>query len=1140
MVHRNKRNLIGKTLIVFFLAITIVTGNNLQAFSLENGKITNHLQEQMEQLPANSLIQINITLNERFDSQSLLATANTMSKAERREYVIKVLKDFTALSQKGILADLKQFQRTAEVKDITAFWIANVINCKATPAAIKQLAKNEKIGSIDYDEKRILLEPGEKKNPYFIEGLSGDREMAWHITKINADDVWELGITGEGVVVSIIDTGVSYDHLDLKDHLWQSDEYPNHGYDFANNDNNPIDDFGHGTWCAGVAAGDGTAGSQTGIAPDAVIMCCKVLDVAGAGTESNVIEGVEFSVENGADILNLSFGWPEYMNPNRTLWRQTFDATAAVGIIVTVAAGNEGGEPSPAPDNITTPANLPPPWLHPDQTLIGGTSGVICVGATNDLDQIAAFSSYGPVDWSEISPYFDYPYDPEMGLIRPDVVAPGQNIKSISAGGNSDYVNGIDGTSFSCPANAGMIALMLQVHPTLTPAQVSQVIEETAVVLSPGKNNHSGSGRIDALAAVEGAAVLAGPSYYAHTFNDAGGNNNGEIDPADSILLTLVIANKREEISNDVTVVISTKSEHIIITDSTEYYGNFGSGETIEITDAYAFDVANNIPGGESIKFNIRAYNSEEEWESSFSVIANGVKLLLGNITINDPTGNNNGKLDPGEDATISIETVNSGQIDASETMAFLNTISSFITINNSTFNLETLAAGQTKTAEFNVSVSPLTPVGTIVELPYNVTSGFYGLDQSVYVKVGLIVEDWESATMTKFNWQNGGDADWALNTDSPYEGNYCVKSGSIEDSQKSFFELELDIPIDSEISFWVKVSSEPNWDLLVFYIDNSQIDSWSGEIDWTEVSIPITEGSHTIKWQYKKDNIFSYGEDCAWIDYIVLPILQTNAMSIFAGSDAEICEGMNFATSASAQNYTTSNWTTSGTGTFEDENALNTTYLPADEDYEAGLVTLTLTVSNDDESLSDDVELVFSPLPVQAGPIAGKSIVCLTSVSDYSIYNIANANSYYWELEPANAGTFSSEDTVVNVSWENDYVGQAELKVQGVNNCGNGEFSNSFQITIDDCSAINEYNENVYATILPNPNNGSFKVVINQKDVSFKRIKITDLNGLVLYEQKDNIKDEIFVNVDIENGLYLLVLENGHSRFVQKIIVQK
>ncbi|RLD55624.1 MAG: hypothetical protein DRJ05_12645 [Bacteroidetes bacterium] len=1124
-----------KTITLFLLTCLFITGVNLTTFGSPQKQLTNHLVEQMELVSENDFIKINITLKDQYDSQALIATAKTMGMAERREYVINVLKDFTELSQKGVIADLNQMQQNQMVKEVMTFWIANVVNCKATPAAIEQLALRDDIASIDYDEKRILIDPMENKDAFPVEGVPGSKEITWNVLKINATDVWALGINGEGIIVSVIDTGVNYDHNDLNDHVWQSTEYPNHGYDFVNNDNDPMDDHGHGTHCSGTVAGDGTAGSQTGIAPEATIMCCKVLDAGGGGEESGVWAAIEFSVEQGAHVMSLSLGWQHSWGPNRTVWRETFDNSLAAGVIASVAAGNEGG--GNAPDNVRTPGDLPPAWLHPDQTLIGGLSGIICVGSTTSNDIVSDFSSRGPLDWSTIAPFNDYPYNPEIGLIRPDIAAPGSNIKSLAHYSNTGYEDGWSGTSMATPANAGMIALMLQKNELLTPEQICQTIEETAHVLTPGKNNNTGSGRIDALAAVE-ATSYPGPSYYSHSLNDASGNNNGEIDPAESILINLSMANFSEEIVNGVTVELSTESEYVTITDNTEYFGDFDLEDIIEITDAFAFDVANNIPGGTEVRFNILASTSEDEWQSSFIEIPNGVNLEVGSLSVSDPDGNNNGRLDPGETADILIETSNVGQIDALATLAVFSCANSFITVNSGSFDLGTIDAGQTAVATFNITVDVTTPIGTSVEFAYEATSGFYNVEHSFFPKIGIILEDFETGDFTQFAWEFTGNQDWDIVNSEVYEGVYSAKSGDVNDNQSSGLQLEYEVADDDVISFYRKVSSEASWDYLQFYIDNIQIEQWSGDSDWEQFTYPVSAGVHTFKWIFEKDGSVSNGSDCGWVDYIELPTMADQAMSVNAGNDEDVCENATFETNAVAQSFETALWETSGTGTFANETALNTTYTPSTADYESGMTTLTLTVSDEGESLSDDVVIEFVMFPDAAGSISGENLVCIESASDYEVDNINNADTYFWELDPASAGSFSGSGSTITINWTT-YTGEALLKVRGENDCGEGGFSDEFVITVDGCTGIHSINQNDNIVISPNPSNGFFTIDLSQSKNTYQAIKITELSGKLIYESREQTEGQISVQLDIDNGIYLLILENDNSRSVHKIVVQ-
>ena len=490
------------TYLILFL---LIMGGLL--YSLEfTGNITPQLLEKMRISSDEEFIRVNISFTENYDPQKMISETSRMTKQYKREHVTSKLKDFSARSQEDLISQLNELASASKVRKIKALWLVNVVNCEMTKNTIDTISERNDIASIDYDEERnILLTPtiNKESNEYLHEMRDG-REITWNVIKVNADDVWAQGYYGTGIVVAVLDTGVNYNHTDLNDHLWSHPDYPFHGYDFINGDNNPMDDNGHGTHCAGTVAGDGTSGSQTGMAPEASIMCIKLLDAGGNGVESICWAALEFAVDNGADVISMSFGWQHSWGTNRTAWRNAMDYAYAADVIAAVAAGNEGTQQSsyPIPDNVRTPGDCPPPWLHPDQTLIGGLSSVVCIGATDSNDNLASFSSRGPVTWEYIADYNDYAYNPEMGLIRPDISAPGANIKSLAYNSNTGYASGWSGTSMATPCVAGVIALMLSKDFTLSPAQMDQIIEENAGVVQNPKNNNFGSGRVDALASI--------------------------------------------------------------------------------------------------------------------------------------------------------------------------------------------------------------------------------------------------------------------------------------------------------------------------------------------------------------------------------------------------------------------------------------------------------------------------------------------------------------------------------------------------------------------------------------------------------------------------------------------------------------
>ena len=453
-----------------------------------------------------------VAMNEKFDD------------AQRSDFDINMRKAFCQASQQEAIDYLGFFKD--EVSEIKQFWTFNGFSCVVSEEIIAQLEKRADVAYVYRDDKRKMV-------PGFVETNAVEtRDIAWHVSKVNAPQVWSYngstGYNGNGVVVAVVDSGVDYNHIDIAGSMWNGgSEYPHHGYDFVNNDNDPMDEYCHGTHVAGIIAGQGNAGTQTGIAPGAKIMAIRVLDDTGYGGDAEVISGVEFAVEHGAKIINLSLGDPE--TGPVALYRDLFVTVQEAGVVASVAAGNVGDTQYsyPVPYNVECPGNCPPPWLHPDQVnlISGGTSAVICVGATDSNDAHCGFSSVGPVTWASgslVGDYNDYPYQngdaSQPGLIRPDISAPGKNVTSLIYQTGSGYV-AYDGTSMATPCVSGVLALLLEATPSLTPAELDSIIELTAVNAgNTVKNNITGSGRIDALAAVN-AVFYHGPTNLTADFD---------------------------------------------------------------------------------------------------------------------------------------------------------------------------------------------------------------------------------------------------------------------------------------------------------------------------------------------------------------------------------------------------------------------------------------------------------------------------------------------------------------------------------------------------------------------------------------------------------------------------------------------
>ncbi|OYT16145.1 MAG: hypothetical protein B7C24_09300 [Bacteroidetes bacterium 4572_77] len=991
-------------LVFFTLLFSVLMAGNTEKTSI----ITQDLQSYMEQKDNSELIRVNL----RFAAQHKLLNRYSEFKAmpnnQRRETAVQELKSLSKETQKELMTFLN-IQNAQDYKLIHQFWISNVITCYASPALIEQLAIRSDLDRIDIDEERILIEELPESTPFDPPMDKGVDEITYNVSKVNADDVWALGYTGEGIIVSVIDCGVNYNHVDLSDHMWDGgDDYPLHGYDFYNNDNDPMDDNSHGTHCAGTVAGDGTAGSQTGMAPDATIMACKALNAGGGGNESDVWAAIEFSVEQGAHVISMSLGWPHSYNPDRETWRNTYDNALAAGVVAAVAAGNEGGSVND-PDDVRTPGDCPPPWLNPDQTLEGGISAVVCVGATNSGDGLASFSSRGPVTWINVDPFNDYPFNPELGLLRPDVSAPGVDIKSCDAFNNDDYTM-MSGTSMATPGVAGVMALILSKNPDLSPAEICMILETTAVDLGDeGKDNLFGSGRIDALDAIENTSEQ-GPIYESHAFNDP--NGNGKIEAGEAITIDMTMFNGRDVAYTNVEVTLSCESEFITMTDDVENYGDFAAVASVEVAEAFAFTAAENLPGLENIRFDISATDGTEVWTSSFNVISYGPKLSIGEMTIDDAAGNGNGRLDPGEEADLIFNIHNAGQTAAQDILLEIASSGNFINFETTTYTIEELAAtGETQVA-FSVIVSESAPIGAAEILTLDLSSGFYTDTKDFNVSIGLIVEDWETGDFTQFNWTFGGNSDWSITDNDPYEGTYCSKSGAIGNSASSNMQLEYESGSDGTISFFRKISTENNYDYLRFFIDGNEMDAWSGNQDWSEAVYDVSAGTHIFKWSYTKDGSTVGGDDAVYVDFIILPPLMLPSI-VLDEDTPTICSGESYEITAEADNYESLAWTTAGDGSFDNEEILNPVYTPGTSDMENGMVVLTLTATGSNGDVSANIILSINELPFYS--INENTDACINSVVEIPT-EISGVGPYTMTIE--NIGDIEISETPYIFSW--------------------------------------------------------------------------------------------------------------------------
>ncbi|MFA5862616.1 MAG: S8 family serine peptidase, partial [Candidatus Thermoplasmatota archaeon] len=293
-------------------------------------------------------------------------------------------------------------------------------------------------------------------------------------------DLLGTSLNGAGVTIAIIDTGVDYTHPDLGGCFGQGCKVIG-GYDFSNEDPDPMDDSGHGTHVAATAAG------ANGVAPGASILAYKVCGRDGSCATSAILAAIERAQADGANIISMSLGGPG------TTWHplaQAADSAVANGVVVVSAAGNAGERDG----SVGVPA----------ASRLG-----IAVGATDKRDELAWFSSRGLTYQAQNDP---------VG-VKPDIVSPGVDIRAPVPTGVCELCDpsgyrSLSGTSMATPHVAGAAAILLQAHPLWSPTLVKGALTAGAKPL-PYLAREVGAGRLDVIGALDARVALVGPTLFA-------------------------------------------------------------------------------------------------------------------------------------------------------------------------------------------------------------------------------------------------------------------------------------------------------------------------------------------------------------------------------------------------------------------------------------------------------------------------------------------------------------------------------------------------------------------------------------------------------------------------------------------------
>ena len=548
------------------------------------GKMTPELVEILNNTPTNEKIFVIVHMNTEYPYDQI-ANMTPQEKCDVFEMV-------AMNSQTEVVNYLNSLPKDrAEV--VQQFWIFNGFHLKATKDVIRELARRDDIWFVCHNGViQLDARAGEEVVPLVPE---------WNITKIMAESCWAAGFNGVGIIIGHIDTGVEVSHPALTG-KWLSPYW----HDGVNGQSTPYDDHSHGTHTMGtICGGDGPGpfNDDVGVAYGAKFIPTKAFNSSGSGQYAWIDACMQYLAnlkQSGVDIRVIGNSWGG-SGTDQHFWNAVLN-WKNLGIFPVFSNGNSG----PGSGTVGAPASYP----------------LSCgVGATDNGDNIASFSSRGPAP--NQSPWNDpqYWYYSTWNLLKPDVSAPGVNVRSSVPGGSYGTMSG---TSMASPHVTGGTAVLLQKNSNLTVTELYDLFRNYCDQPSQGApypNNNYGWGRINLWHSLQAVPTANRPNVVLSRTNIVNDNNgNGKLDPGENAGIVTYVKNTGGVAATNVQGLLRTTSPYITITDSTYTYGTLAPNDSANnASDPYDVNVHASTPPGHMANFQLVLTAAETTWTRTFS-----------------------------------------------------------------------------------------------------------------------------------------------------------------------------------------------------------------------------------------------------------------------------------------------------------------------------------------------------------------------------------------------------------------------------------------------------------------------------------------------------------------------------------------
>lgn len=352
------------------------------------------------------------------------------------------------------------------------------------------------------------------------------------------------------------------------------------------------------------------------------------------------------------------------------------------------------------------------------------------------------------------------------------------------------------------------------------------------------------------------AEVPAAAMTGAYVAIDNYAMNVEQANYGETVDMNINLKNVGADASGELSMTLSTENEYVEILSSEATATALDPDEIITV-EGFQFSVAENVPDNTKAQFLLDVTDGTEVWQGKFTITLHAPVVALSNIV--------------DENSALTFNFTNNGSAPFYGGTFNLYSSSSALVFDETSFTFDTsVEPGEVYTISTQYTIDENIPEGTTFEVAYDFVSGLQIVQGTFTITYGVIMENFESGSFGE-GWTFSSTYPWSIVAEG--RDGYCAKSTNAGiTSSDGWCQLTVNVVAAGDLTFWYKVSSEQSYDKLHFYMDNQEIQAWSGEVAWTLFTQPVTVGTHTFKWSYTKDYSVNSGSDCAWLDDIKFP----------------------------------------------------------------------------------------------------------------------------------------------------------------------------------------------------------------------------------------------------------------------------